>query len=126
MPTWSEILDRIAVAYHDLEVECPQCRDTEYEVAKLPLKPPSEVFILSPCIACILSQLLDTLPNIPRIYISSPLEEAAVYILDDAIIEIGSESGSIIDRKYVDELLELLEGMGFDVENVKEWIRKRK
>ena len=126
MPTWSEILSKVTATYRDLEVECPQCRDTEYEVAKLPQNPPSDILILSSCIACILSQILETIPNIPRIYLSSPLEEVTIYVLDDVVIEISTESGSVIDRKYVDELLELLESMGFDVQNVREWIYKQK
>ncbi|HID80476.1 MAG TPA: hypothetical protein EYP48_02025 [Ignisphaera sp.] len=126
MPTWNEVLGKVVATYRDLEVECPQCRDTEHEVAKLPQKPPSEILILSSCITCILSQVLETIPNVPRMYLSSPLEEVAIYVLDDVVIEIGTESGSVIDRRYVDELLELLESMGFDVRNVKEWINRQK
>lgn len=126
MPTWSEILSRVIATYRDLEVECPQCRDTEYEVAKLPQKPPSEILILSSCTTCILSQVLETIPNIPRIYLSSPLEEVTIYVLDDAVVEVSTESGSVIDRSCVDELLELLESMGFDVQSVREWIYKQK
>ena len=47
-------------------------------------------------------------------------------MLDDAVVEVSTESGSVIDRSCVDELLELLESMGFDVQNVREWIYKQK
>ncbi len=68
--------------------------------------------------------MLDHMTNLPRYYLSSPFSEASVYLLDDAIIELSEESGSLIARTHAEKLIEFLEEMGFDVSDLREQLSR--
>uniref|UniRef100_A0A7J3QGT8 Uncharacterized protein n=1 Tax=Ignisphaera aggregans TaxID=334771 RepID=A0A7J3QGT8_9CREN len=107
---WSEIVEKLNKNAPDIYMECPGCISPESCIDELPMTTPVNIVTLNSCCSCLLSYVLDLIPNIGRIYLQSKTsnEYTSIYILNDVVLEISEDRTLIIPIDKIQEFLELL------------------
>ena len=91
-------------------MECPSCISPESCINELPITLPVNIVTLNSCCSCLLSYVLDLIPNIGRIYLQSKTsnEYTSIYILNDVVLEISEDRTLIVPTDKIQEFIELL------------------
>ncbi len=115
---WAKIVKELSEEAQNIYMECPSCTSPEHCTAVLPITTPVNIINLNSCCSCLLSHILDSIPNIGRMYIQSKTsdEYTIIYALSNVIIEISGDNALVIPVDKIYEFLEILKEL--DNENV--------
>ncbi len=116
MIKWSDLVNLVLEKYQEIYFRCARCTDVERSISSLPRDVPPDIHVLDPCIACIITEILEGMHGVPRIYISSALGDATLYVLKDALLELGEEGGTLASITMMEEFVEFLSSLGFEID----------
>jgi len=107
---WAEVVKRLNEEAQNIYMECSSCTSSEQCIALLPITTPISITNLNSCCSCLLNHILDTIPNISRMYLQSKTsnEYTIIYVLGDVIVETSEDSTLVIPVDKVHEFLEIL------------------
>ncbi|MCX8168165.1 MAG: hypothetical protein N3D82_03970 [Ignisphaera sp.] len=122
---WTEVVEELIKEAQNIYMECHSCASPDHCTTVLPMTTPINIININSCCSCLLGHILDSIPNIGRMYIKSKAsdEYTIIYVLSDAIIEVSEGGALVIPVNKVHEFLEVFRE--FDNENlpfIVEWL----
>ncbi len=123
MVKWLSVVEELRSRWRELATICGCSDDEAYqEISRISSEEICPPMNLSKCSSCMLRELLET-KCLMQVPLSSATSTTMVYVLEDAVVEISDDCGSVAGMNCVNELLELLKDVGYDVNLLAEVVR---
>lgn len=123
MVKWASILEELRIKWRELATVCGCADDEAYqEVSRLTHEETCPPLRLDRCCSCMLKEILET-KSLIQVPLSSLTYVTMVYVLEDSLVEISDDCGTIAGAKCFDDLIESLKDLGYDT-NVLEEVLK--